>query len=182
MLDEIHSQPNRIHNIYALKIIANKIGLLTAAIILYRIQAIHIINESSNENSSENNLSQINEEQKDFGIVWNEQVIPMLKETAFEKRLINNAKKVQKQITKSYILQKKYTKKSEKDSIQKPPNMKMLSDAVMIFLKSMPSLRLFLFVPENVLWKLCRLREGYDAFEFVVKIIQGLENQNKKLS
>ena len=60
--------------------------------------------------------------------------------------------------------------------------MKMFSDAVMIFLKSMPSLRLFLFVPENVLWKLCRLWEGYDAFEFVVKIIQGLKNQNRKLS
>ena len=58
--------------------------------------------------------------------------------------------------------------------------MKMFADAIMIFLKSMAALRLFLFVPEGVLWKLCRLWDGYDAFEYVVKISQGLENQNTK--
>jgi len=67
----------------------------------------------------------------------------------------------------------------EKDSVQKPPNIKMISDAIMIFLKSMPSLRLFLFVPEKTLWKLCKLWEGYGMFEFVIKFNQAFENQNK---
>ena len=184
ILDEMHNQPNRVHSIDALRIISNKIGLLTTAILLYRIQATNMMQESSDGNSSskKNSLSQINEEQKDFGVAWNEQVIPMLKEMAFEKKLVSNAKKVQKEVTKKYIKQKKYTRKELKDSVPKPPNMKLFSDAVMIFLKSMPSLRLFLFVPEDTLWKLCRLWEGYDSFEFVVKMIQGLQTQNKKLS
>ncbi len=184
ILDEMYGQPNRVHNIDALRIISNKIGLLTAAILLYRIQAINMIQGSSDGDSSKQNssLSQINEEQKDFGVAWNEQVIPMLKEMAFEKRLVSNAKKVQKAVTKNHIQQKKYVKKEQKDSVSKQANMKLFSDAIMIFLKSMPSLRLFLFVPENTLWKLCRLWEGYDSFEFVVKVIQGLQIQNKKLS
>ena len=183
ILDEMYGQPNRVHNMDALRIISNKIGLLTSAILLYRIQAMNMMQESDDEDSSkQNSLSQINEEQKDFGVAWNEQVIPMLKEFAFEKKLVSNAKKVQKDLTKNYIKKKKYTRKELKDSVPKPPNMKLFSDAVMIFLKSMPSLRLFLFVPEDTLWKLCRLWEGYDSFEFVVKIIQGLKTQNKKLS
>jgi hypothetical protein len=180
----MYGQPNRVHNIDALRIISNKIGLLTSAILLYRIQAMNMMQKSGDVNSpsKKSSLSQINQEQKDFGVVWNEQVIPMLKELAFEKKLVSNAKKVQKEVTKNYIQQKKYVKKEQKDSVPKPPNMKLFSDAVMIFLKSMPSLRLFLFVPEDTLWKLCRLWEGYDSFEFVVKIIQGLQTQNKKLS
>ena len=153
ILDEMYNQPNRIHNIDALRIISNKISLLTAAILLYRIQVMNMMQESSDGNSKKS-LSEINEEQKDFGIAWNEQVIPMLKEFAFEKKLVSNAKKVQKEVTKKYIKQKKYTKKELKNSVPKPPNMKLFSDAVIIFLKSMPSLRLFLFVPEDTLWKL----------------------------
>ena len=72
---------------------------------------------------------------------------------------------------------KKYSKK--KTPIQKSPNMAVISEAILIFLKSMPSLRLFLFVPEKTLWKLCKLWEGYGMFEFVTKFNQAFENQNK---
>ena len=61
ILDEMYGQPNRVHNIDALRIITNKIGLLTAAILLYRIQAINIIQGSDDGDSSSKNLSQINE-------------------------------------------------------------------------------------------------------------------------
>ena len=58
----------------------------------------------------------------------------------------------------------------------------MISEAIMIFLKSMPSLRPFLFVPEKTLLKMCGLWEGFDMFEFVMKFGQGFGNKNKKTS
>jgi len=180
ILEEIHNQPYRIHNIDALQIIANKIGLLTAAIILYRTHALNAIRESSGKDISNNNLSQFNEEQKDFDIAWNEQVIPMIKEVAFERKLATKTKEVQKQVMKIYKEQKKNVKGAEKKSVPKPPNIMMISDAIMIFLKSMPSLRPFLFAPEKTLWKLCKLWEGYGMFEFFIKFNQAFENQNKK--
>jgi len=181
ILRDIHNQPNRIHTIDALEIIANKIGLLTVAILLYKSYALDVLQESNDVKFTEN-LKQLNEEQKDFDIVWNEQVIPMLKEVAFERKLTKKAKEIQKQLMKMYKEQKKKKQTSEKDSVQKPPNIMMISDAIMIFLKSMPSLRLFLFVPEKTLWKLCKLWEGYGMFEFVMKFNQAFENQNRKLS
>lgn len=179
---EMHDQPARIHHIDALETIANKIGLLTAAIILYRTHALNAIRESGGKDSTENNLSQINEEQKDFDIAWNEQLIPMIKEVAFERKLATKTKEIQKQVMKMYKEQKKNAKGEEKDSVSKPPNIMMISDAIMIFLKSMPSLRAFLFVPEKTLWKLCKLWEGYGMFEFVMKFNQAFENQNKNSS
>ena len=177
ILDQIHNQPNRVHSIDALETIANKIGLLTAAIVLYRTFAPHIVTNSDDD--AEKGLKQINKSQDDFEAAWQEQVIPMLKEFAFDKKLASDAKKTQKEMMKTYNLQRKNLKKSEKDSVQKPPNMEMFSDAITIFLKSLPSLRLFFAVPEDILWKLCRLWEGYDSFQYTVKIIQGLVNINK---
>ena len=182
ILRNMHEQPNRIHNIDALETIANKIGLLTAAIILYRTNANQTHQESPSKDSPEKSLQQINDEQKDFNMVWNEQVIPMMKEIAFERKLSTKAKQVQKQITKSYKNEKEKQKFSRnKDSIQKPPNMMMVSEAFLIFFKSLPSLRLFLFVPEKTLWKLCKLWDGYGMFEFVMKFNQAFGNQNKNL-
>jgi len=181
ILADIHNQPYRIHTIDALEIIANKIGLLTVAILLYKTYALDTLQESSDVKFTEN-LKQINEEQKDFGIVWNKQVIPMLKEVAFERKLTKKTKEVQKQLMKIYKGQKKKNQTLEKNSVSKPPNIMMVSDAIMIFLKSMPSLRPFLFVPEKTLWKLCKLWEGYGMFEFVMKFNQAFESQNKKLS
>ncbi len=96
ILQYMHGQPARIHHIDALDTITNKIGLLTAAIILYRTHALNAIQESSGKDSTENNLSQINEEQKDFDVAWNEQVIPMIKEVAFERKLATKTKEIQK--------------------------------------------------------------------------------------
>ena len=180
ILNQIYSQPNRVHSIDALETIANKIGLLTSAIVLYRTFAPHIVTES--DDPAQRDLKQINENQDDFETAWMEQVIPMLKEFAFDRKLASGAKKTQKEMMKTYNLQKKNAKNSEKDSVQKPPNMVMFSDAITIFLKSLPSLRLFLAVHEDMLWKLCRLWEGYDSFEYTLKIIRGFVNQNKKLS
>ena len=108
------------------------------------------------------------------------QVIPMIKEVAFERKLATKTKEIQKQGMKIYKEQKKNAKGVQKESVPKPPNIMMISDAIMIFLKSMPSLRPFLFVPEKTLWKLCKLWEGYGMFEFVMKFNQAFENQNKK--
>ncbi len=181
ILDHIHNQPNRVHSIDALEIIANKIGLLTAAIVLYRTFAPHIITSSDDEDA-EKGLKQINENQNDFETAWQEQVIPMLKEFAFDRKLKSAAKKTQKEMMKPYNEEKKNLKKHEQHSIPKPPNMEIFPDAVTIFLESLPSLRLFLTVPEDMLWKLCRLWEGYDSFEYTLKIIRGFVNPNKKLS
>ena len=170
ILEEMHNQPFRIHKIDALETIANKIGLLTTAIILYKTYALNVLQESNTKPAE--NLKQINEEQKDFGIVWDEMVIPELKEVAFERKLTKKAKEVQKQLMKIYKEQKKNAKGVEKDSVSKPQNIMMISDAIMIFLKSLPSLRVFLFVPEKTLWKLCKLWEGYGMFEFVMKFKQ----------
>jgi hypothetical protein len=155
---------------------------LTAAIILYRTFTPYVFQESNDVNSAENDLKKINEDQKDFDIAWNEQVIPMLKEFAFDRKLKSAAKKTQKEMMKPYNEEKKNLKKYEQHSIPKPPNMEIFSDAITIFLESLPSLRLFLAVPEDMLWKLCRLWEGYDSFEYSLKIIQGFVNQNKKSS
>lgn len=182
ILRQIHSQPNRIHSIDSLETIANKIGLLTAAIMLYRTFTPYISQESDDANSSGNNLKKINEDQKDFDTAWNEQVIPMLKEFAFDRKLKSVAKKTQKEMMKPYNQEKKKLKKYEQNPIPKPPNMDIFSDAITIFLESLPSLRLFLAVPEDMLWKLCRLWEGYDSFEYTLKIIRGFVNPNKKLS
>jgi len=180
ILRTIHDQPNRIHNIDALETIANKIGLLTAAIILYRTNTKQTNQESQEKFSPENDLKQINDEQQNFNMVWNEQFIPMMKEFAFERKLSTKTKQTQKQITKTYKDEKKKQKYSKKKTpIQKSPNMAVISEAILIFLKSMPSLRLFLFVPEKTLWKLCKLWEGYGMFEFVTKFNQAFENQNK---
>ena len=170
ILAEIHNQPFRIHKIDALETIANKIGLLTTAIILYKTYALNVLRESNTKPVE--SLKQINEEHKDFDIVWNEMVIPELKEIAFERKLAKKAKEVQKQLMKIYKEQKKNVKGVEKDSVSKPQNIMMISDAIMIFLKSLPSLRAFLFVPEKTLWKLCKLWEGYGMFEFVMKFKQ----------
>ena len=167
ILEEMHNQPFRIHNIDALETIANKIGLLTTAIILYKTYALNVLQESNTKPAE--SLKQTNEEQKDFGIVWDEMVIPDLKEVAFERKLTKKAKEVQKQLMKIYKEQKKNAKGVEKDSVSKPQNIMMISDAIMIFLKSLPSLRAFLFVPEKTLWKLCKLWEGYGMFEFAMK-------------
>ena len=180
ILGQIHNQPNRVHSIDALEIITNKIGLLTSAIVLYRTFAPHIVTES--DGNAEKGLKQINENQDDFETAWQEQVIPMLKEFAFDRKLKSSAKKTQKEMMKPYNEEKKKLKKHEQHSIPKPPNMEIFSDAITIFLKSLPSLRLFLTVPEDMLWKLCRLWEGYDSFEYTLKIIRGFVNQNKKLS
>lgn len=182
ILRQIHSQPNRIHIIDSLETIANKIGLLTAAIILYRTFTPYVSQESGHGNSAENDLKKINEDQEYFDTAWNEQVIPMLKEFAFDRKLKSAAKKTQKEMMKPYNQEKKNLKKHEQHSIPKPPNMEIFSDAVTIFLESLPSLRLFLAIPEDMLWKLCRLWAGYDSFEYSLKIIQGFVNQNKKLS
>lgn len=108
VLSEMHSQPNRVHSIDSLEIIANKIGLLTAAILLYKTHALYVLRESSDDGvSSERKIKQINEEQKEFDIVWNEQVIPLLKEVAFEKKLAKKTKEVQKQVMQIYKNQKK---------------------------------------------------------------------------
>ena len=179
ILRQIHGQQNRIHSVDALEIIANKVGLLTAAIILYKSFAPSAIKESGDNHPTEQDLKKINEDHDAFETAWKEQIIPMLEEFAFDRKLASNAKKTQKELTKDYNLRKKNAKKSEKDSVQKPPNMQMLSNAITIFLKSLPSLRLFFAVPEDTLWKLCRLWEGYDALEYVVKIIQGFANPNK---
>jgi len=183
ILQQIHGQQNRVHSIDALEIIANKIGLLTAAIILYRSFAPSTIQESSgDQQSTEKDLRKINVDHDDFKTAWKEQVIPMLEEFAFDRKLASNSKKMQKELTKEYNLRRKNAKKPEKDSVPKPPNMQMLSGAITIFLKSLPSLRLFFAVPENTLWKLCKLWEGYDALEYVIKIIRGFANQNKNYS
>jgi len=182
ILRQIHSQPNRIHSIDSLETIANKIGLLTSAIILYRTFTPYVFQESNDVNSAENDLKKINEDQKDFDTAWNEQIIPMLKEFAFDRKLKSGAKKTQKEMMKPYNQEKKKLKKYEQHSIPKPPNMEIFSDAITIFLESLPSLRLFLAVPEDMLWKLCRLWVGYDSFEYSLKIIQGFVNPNKKLS
>ena len=182
ILRQIYSQSNRIHSIDSLEIIANKIGLLTAAIMLYRTFTPYVFQESDDGNSAKNNLKKINEDQKDFDTAWNEQVIPMLKEFAFDRKLKSGAKKTQKEMMKPYNQEKKKLKKHEQNPIPKPPNVEIFSDAITIFLESLPSLRLFLAVSEDMLWKLCRLWEGYDSFEYTLKIIQGFVNQNKKLS
>ena len=181
ILDQIHNQPYRVHSIDALEIIANKIGLLTAAIVLYRTFAPHIVT-GSDADDAEKGLKQINESQNDFETAWQEQVIPILKEFAFDRKLKSGARKTQEEMMKPYNQEKKKLKKYEKHSIPKPPNMEIFSDAITIFLKSLPSLRLFLAVPEDLLWKLCRLWEGYDSFEYTLKIIRGFVNPNKKLS
>lgn len=118
ILRQIHSQPNRIHNIDSLETIANKIGLLTAAIILYRTFTPYISQESGDGNSVENDLKKINENQKDFDTAWNEQVIPMLKEFAFDRKLKSGAKKTQKEMMKPYNQEKKKLKSTNNIQFQ----------------------------------------------------------------
>lgn len=178
--DEMTKQPDRIHKIDALKLIADKIGMMAATYILFRTEKPDPYDQSGSKKS----LKDVKEEYDILHSTWNTKEVQD-KIIEMDRQMTKQTKKTKKEIEKTRarlrgerIREKDPQKRKELTrEIKKPkPNVDLIADSLMIMFKSFTSLRLLFVVPEELLWKMTKLWKDYPGFEIAYKVSEHMKN------
>lgn len=184
---EVENQPSKTHRIDSVQLIADKIGMLAATHILFRDNDPGLFDQSDKDKDP----AQILQEFQELSTVWNKQEAKD-EFSRIERKMQREAKKTSKELDRqkrnarwrldNYILRLEEKEGLEQIANRKNPNVYMIVESLIIMLKSLPSLKLFYVFPEEFLWKLARLWNGYEQFEIVYKFSEFFNEQKKTRS
>ena len=181
---DIQGQQFRTHNIDALKIISDKLGLIAAMFLLLKI-----LNPDTKQ---QDDSQQTKEEIDEFHSVWSEtaptrdtlfswlsnQIISSKKTTVHTPKSLDNLAyknninmaefvKIKQNLEENVTLTRNRLQKMIKNKQEIPP-IKSLLDLVPFFFKTFPTSKAFTMAPENLLLKVAKLWSNYDGVAMAI--------------